>query len=589
MVKAVFPVQKYYQIILFSILAFSAGFVSKTALEYDQIVNFLRSNATIIIAGVLIFLIGIGLALCGALGLMHRWLTKKTGVTGSMEAHEMITGLVDYVTSPEGIRDPSPPERQRAAIVHLGLWLKRREVTQFYANLVIVTLGGLVGSATLFVLIEQNEKLGVQNELVTIQNTLLTDQNAKIELQTQANIANAILLEGTRRASLSQEMSALFEAIRKEVDEIEKRPNDKRTCADPINPVSCQTITQKGSTDRPIFETRNHLSGTLTKRVINYAEQSMPYHVAQSNGDPLDMSKPLQDQFIFEEYSPERALLLRELLQNNVAQSGADFFINFRYAQLYKANLSEANLRGAYLIEANLSEANLIGANLSDAELSGANLSDAELGGANLSDADLFLAELNGTELWGANLSGANLSGANLSGADLSEADLSGAILDGADLRFAKLTQVEFMRPGLRGATFYETELNGSLFAGAPDKLMLLQETNLQADQSYAAWRFVDFTGVLNLTPSALAHSFGDGTVVLPKSIPRPCHWTAMPLQSTVEDKFALPAADDPYIGRWRGWVEANGGDWPTSPRFEDYKDVAPIAPPENCPLIADF
>ena len=58
-------------------------------------------------------------------------------------------------------------------------------------------------------------------------------------------------------------------------------------------------------------------------------------------------------------------------------------------ANLFRANLSGADLSGANLFRADLSEADLSGANLSEADLSGANLFRANLFRANLSGADL--------------------------------------------------------------------------------------------------------------------------------------------------------------------------------------------------------
>ena len=102
-------------------------------------------------------------------------------------------------------------------------------------------------------------------------------------------------------------------------------------------------------------------------------------------------------------------------------------------ANLYGANLHEADLSGADLYEADLHEADLRRANLYEADLSGANLHEADLSGADLYEADLHEADLRR-----ANLNEADLRGANLRGANLNEADLSGADLHGADLQSAK-------------------------------------------------------------------------------------------------------------------------------------------------------
>jgi len=89
---------------------------------------------------------------------------------------------------------------------------------------------------------------------------------------------------------------------------------------------------------------------------------------------------------------------------------------------LYRADLSGADLYGADLRRANLTEADLYGA-----DLRGANLRRANLSGANLRGADLCGADLSGANLRGADLCGADLSGANLYGAHLREANLRGA------------------------------------------------------------------------------------------------------------------------------------------------------------------
>ena len=125
--------------------------------------------------------------------------------------------------------------------------------------------------------------------------------------------------------------------------------------------------------------------------------------------------------------------------------------VNLTDANLTDANLWDANLLGAYMNGADLTGADLRGAKLSGADLTGADLSDADLTRANLTranltKADLSDADLTGAELIGAYLTMANLSKANLSKANLSEADLTGANLSDADLTRANLTRANLTR-----------------------------------------------------------------------------------------------------------------------------------------------
>jgi hypothetical protein len=79
----------------------------------------------------------------------------------------------------------------------------------------------------------------------------------------------------------------------------------------------------------------------------------------------------------------------------------------YAYVDLYKANLSGADLRGAHLSGADLYKANLSGADLRGAHLRWADLRGADLSGAHLRRADLCDADLSGAHLSGAHLSGA--------------------------------------------------------------------------------------------------------------------------------------------------------------------------------------
>lgn len=114
--------------------------------------------------------------------------------------------------------------------------------------------------------------------------------------------------------------------------------------------------------------------------------------------------------------------------------------LNFQGADLRKCNLSNSNFVKSKFENANLFNTNLRGSNFQKTILSQAILVQsngeyvdfrfAYLWKADLSNSYLKEATFQNANLVGTILKEANLTGANISGADLSEADLSGAILD---------------------------------------------------------------------------------------------------------------------------------------------------------------
>lgn len=142
--------------------------------------------------------------------------------------------------------------------------------------------------------------------------------------------------------------------------------------------------------------------------------------------------------------------------------SGADLrgallpFANLNRANISEADLSGADLRGADLTKSYLSETNLCNADLSNANLSGADLFEANLGGSNLYQTRLSKANLNGADLRACHLNEADLGGADLSGVNLNVGDLVRANLRGAKLEGAKLL----------GANLSQADLSGTQIAG---------------------------------------------------------------------------------------------------------------------------
>lgn len=164
--------QRSLTTILVAIIIFSVGFFTKTALETQLIIDFFAAHSTKIVFGVLILLVGIGFSLLTVF-CVARWFVKyRLGIDAGMHGTEIVVGLVDLLTTSDGIRNPSSQERQRAAVINAGLWWTRRGALQFYAWLLVTIMGGLIGAATLFLLHEQNGKLDEQTLQLSAQNEL---------------------------------------------------------------------------------------------------------------------------------------------------------------------------------------------------------------------------------------------------------------------------------------------------------------------------------------------------------------------------------------------------------------------------------
>ena len=95
---------------------------------------------------------------------------------------------------------------------------------------------------------------------------------------------------------------------------------------------------------------------------------------------------------------------LQKLKNNNACKS-----CDLSGANLFRADLVNANLNGADLWRASLVNADLTGVNLEDADLGFANLQGANLRRANLKDVSLYKADLTGADLRGAITNGAIL------------------------------------------------------------------------------------------------------------------------------------------------------------------------------------
>lgn len=351
-----------------------------------------------------IILGAIALALLGALAYLALkwWIRHKLGIQGDLTGEQVVIGLADKLTNRDDMNSPTAQDRMHSLMVNLGLYYVRSVAMQRYFLVIGGTFTALIGIATVFLLNEQNKKLDVQTE--------------QIRLQSQANTVASLLMEGTRRAALSAEQTALFADIRAEATAMRENNDSKANRA-------CEKVYEKAplvtraffiafrSCWREVELPRAgkielvHLSDDLFQRVRAYALRATPYPIATRKLEktgPIDLDKKLNEQFEFPELSPERGQLLQTLVLNRVYATG----ILFLGADVKDLDLSRAYLRGVDLVRLNLSGVNF----------SGADLTRTNLGGTNLT-----MANLRGADLSGADLTAANLDGANVSWADLSE------------------------------------------------------------------------------------------------------------------------------------------------------------------------
>lgn len=238
------------------------------------------------------------------------------------------------------------------------------------------------------------------------------------------------------------------------------------------------------------------------------------------------------------------------------------------HRQTYLNNLRRPNLR-----RSDLRKAHMYGAFLPNVDLSGSAMGKAYLRNAQMENVNLASAQL-----IRADLSGAQLAGANLSGADMTKAKFSMAQLHGAYFVNTRMREADFSYAILEGALF--------LARGSRGGPMQLYYTSFKdAILRWAAFSNVDLNSARdNITEKQIQQTFGDASVRLPETMQPPCHWPKIHLTN---HKFSDNR--DQFFAHWRGWVEANGGSWPTSKQFDHYKDVTPIPPPPECPLIKDM
>jgi uncharacterized protein YjbI with pentapeptide repeats len=248
---------------------------------------------------------------------------------------------------------------------------------------------------------------------------------------------------------------------------------------------------------------------------------------------------------------------------------------DFRGADMSRSSLEGANLNYAMLEGVDLSLASLDSAVLDGATINGGSLYSVDLRGASLFYADLKgvhmdQASLESSDFNRANLEAASLTLSNLQDADLSGVSLKGANLKGADLTGANLNGADLEGSVIKDATFNGANLETTKLFGETLKAITMRDPNSDATFDYSALRSAKLDDQDLARLRGVNSTFGDASVTLPAGFFRPCQWGR-------EDEG--PLSDVQYFGRWRGWIEDQGG----FTFDDDFENHPSIPPPAEC------
>ena len=226
----------------------------------------------------------------------------------------------------------------------------------------------------------QNSRIDRQIGLVDIQNVLLDTQNYRLNLQNN-------LMEADRRSSLVFLMSNVLDKVDEE-------------------------IKQQG--DSGIYS-NYRLSKPLINRIVSLSRAFRPYKTMEED----TLSNAL--------ISPERTQLFIALMENNLDSLAQNTIVesgDFSFSTVGEINLENSNLNDAKFFKISLKGANLRHTSLKRAILEEADLRMADLSGADLSSAILIDAKLTKADLKGVKLSDSEAVGANFDSTNLARATL---------------------------------------------------------------------------------------------------------------------------------------------------------------------
>ncbi|WP_371168810.1 pentapeptide repeat-containing protein [Aliiroseovarius sp. 2305UL8-7] len=413
-----------------------SGEISEFYVEYGGLV--LVTVITILLIVAVILYVGVSIA--------RSRLQFFSGEDDELSEDQTAASLVDLFNPKSTFAEKTRLEVLRKVSVSLIGWLLKKEAARLYFGFSAAVLGGMIGVATVMLLAEQNRKLERQNE--------------RILLQTDANIAQTILLEGVRRASANEEFLELLSEINSAASsELEECTSHRNAYDDAARDQPCwMNDGIRGDQRRYVF-----LTPELNARIDQFARRSEPYMVALPQSRTIDFDLPLRGQFRFVFLSPERGQLFEALIQNDVRIRSGDY----SFAQLDGSDLS-----GAYVTGANLSSASLI---------------EAQLHRAIFASVDFSLADLTG-----AYVGEAYVHDSSFAGGLLTEANFHGSTIGLGRFKGADMRRVNFSYSDIGESDFAEAQLDDASFSGVHFLLTDFSDASVEATDWSDAWAWSD-------------------------------------------------------------------------------------------------
>lgn len=153
------------------------GFLLAKVATNDQISDLLGTVWPLFVGFSIVAIFLFGALFFGAGWWVRNMTRRHLGVDGEMDSEKMVSALVDqFLFKDVDMQTATSAEMQRAAVTNIGVWIFRRQITQFYLGVVLALGGGVIGTSTVFLLVEQNNKLDLQNSKLILQTDASVSQ-----------------------------------------------------------------------------------------------------------------------------------------------------------------------------------------------------------------------------------------------------------------------------------------------------------------------------------------------------------------------------------------------------------------------------